>query len=79
MIVDPFFHGQALTRDEALERLSHLTGQSYFGREEVLQPATHHQWLARILTNLQNSFASEGRQNDLTAMTELQELLWDSV
>lgn len=79
MIVDPFFHGQALTRDEALERLTHLTGQNYFGQEQVLQPATHHQWLARILNNLQNSFATEGRQNDLSAMTELQKLLWDSV
>lgn len=79
MIVDPFFHGQALTRDEALERLTHLTGQNYFGQEQLLQPATHHQWLARILNNLQNSFAAEGRQNDLSAMSELQKLLWDSV
>ncbi|HND51175.1 MAG TPA: transglutaminase-like domain-containing protein [Pirellulaceae bacterium] len=76
-IVDPFFHGQLLTRDEALARLSELTGTSYFGREECLHPATHHQWLSRILANLQNVFASEGRQNDLTAMGELQRILWD--
>lgn len=78
MIVDPFFHGQALTRDEALSRLSDLSGRHYFGHDECLQPATHRQWLSRILTNLQNTFASEGRQRDLEAMGELQKLLWDS-
>ncbi|MFO0871442.1 MAG: transglutaminase-like domain-containing protein [Pirellulales bacterium] len=78
MIVDPFFHGQVLTRDEALARLSQLTGHSYFGQDDVLQTATHRQWIARILANLQNSFATAGRQNDLSAMSELQELLWAS-
>ena len=54
-----------------------LLSHSYFGREECLHPATHHQWLSRILANLQNVFASEGRQNDLSAMGELQKILWD--
>lgn len=78
LIVDPFFRGQSLSRDEALERLGQLTGHNYFGQYELLQPATHHQWLARILANLQNSFATAGRQNDLTAMSELQQLLWET-
>ena len=78
LLVDPFFHGQSLSRDEALERLGQLTGNNYFGQYEILQPATHPQWLARILANLQNSFAAEGRQNDLAAMTELQQALWES-
>ena len=78
IIIDPFFQGQILTRDEALSRLTDLTGQSLHGRDEYLQPATHHQWLSRILTNLQNVFANEGRLADLSAMNELQKLLWES-
>jgi regulator of sirC expression with transglutaminase-like and TPR domain len=78
LIVDPFFHGQMLTRDEALERLTDLTGRSMTGQLEALKPATHYQWLARVLNNLQNVFATEGRQSDLAAMSELQKLLWES-
>lgn len=78
LIVDPFFHGQMLTREEALERLTDLTGQPLSGQMHALKPATHYQWLARVLNNLQNVFAAEGRQSDLAAMNELQKLLWES-
>lgn len=78
LIIDPFFQGQSLSRDEAIARLSELTGQPMGIHKEVLLPANHHQWLSRILANLENIFAAEGRQRDLAAMSELKRLLWDS-
>lgn len=79
LIIDPFFRGQALSRPEALDRIRELSGRSFTGSEESLSPANHHQWLTRILSNLENVFAAEGRQRDLTAMSELKRLLWDSL
>jgi hypothetical protein len=38
-------------------------------------PATHRQWLSRMLNNLQAVFAHTGRERDLYAMQELQGLL----
>ena len=61
LIIDPFFGGQALSRPEAMDRLRELSGQSLLEREEVLNPANHHQWLSRILSNLENVFAEIGR------------------
>ncbi len=78
LIIDPFYQGQALAPEEALERLSELTGQSPEGLRESLGPANHYQWLSRIISNLENVFATEGRQRDLGAMTELKRLLWDA-
>lgn len=75
MLVDPFFHGQSLSRDEAFHRLEQVGGRAVPRDDQILAPATHQQWLARILANLQSLFANEGRQDDLAAMTELQEAL----
>lgn len=77
-LIDPFFHGQLLTAEEALARVSHITNRQVDGIERYLPPATHQQWIARLLNNLQNAFAKEGRQNDLAAMLELQKLLLDA-
>lgn len=77
-LIDPFFHGQLLTPEEALARVSELTNRQVSGIDRYLPPATHQQWIARILNNLQGAFANEGRQNDLAAMLELQKLLWES-
>ena len=71
MIVDPFFGGQVLTRDEAFDRLDRVTGTPLPRRDELLATATHPRWLARILGNLRQLFATEGRRDDLAAMTEL--------
>ena len=77
-LIDPFFHGQLLTPDEALARVAELTSRTVAGIDRYLPPATHHQWLARILNNLQGVFTTEGRPSDLAAMLELQTLLMDS-
>jgi regulator of sirC expression with transglutaminase-like and TPR domain len=75
LIVDPFFHGQSLSQEEAFVRLEQMSGREMPRDEQLLAPATHQQWLARMLANLQSLFAHQGRQDDLAAMTELQEAL----
>lgn len=71
MIVDPFFGGQMLTRHEAFDRLDRVAGQQLPRNDELLATATHEQWLTRILGNLRQLFTTEGRCDDLAAMTEL--------
>jgi regulator of sirC expression with transglutaminase-like and TPR domain len=75
MYVDPFFGGQALTQAEAYARIEQSTGQSIASAGEALKRATHRQWLARMLNNLQAAFATAGRERDLFAMQELQQLV----
>jgi regulator of sirC expression with transglutaminase-like and TPR domain len=75
MIVDPFFGGQMPTRDEAYARLDRVHGRALPRSEDFLATATHEQWIARLLGNLRQLFATEGRRDDLAAMTELSKAL----
>lgn len=71
MIVDPYFGGQLLNRDEAFARIDRVSGRPLVRTDSLLATATHQQWLARILGNLRQLFAAEDRRDDLAAMTEL--------
>lgn len=71
MIVDPFFRGQVLSKREAFERLDKVARQRLPRHDSLLATSTHEQWLARILGNLRQIFAAEGRHHDLSAMTEM--------
>ncbi len=75
MIVDPYLGGGVLTADEAFERMEEVTGRPVPRSPEYLAPATHSQWLSRMLVNLQHIFATNERRSDLAAMSELQSLL----
>jgi regulator of sirC expression with transglutaminase-like and TPR domain len=75
MIVDPFFGGQVLTRSEAFERLDRVAGRRVPRTNQMLATATHEQWLIRILGNLRQLFTTDGRVEDLAAMTELHSAL----
>ena len=75
MIVDPFFRGQVLSRSEAFERLELVAQKKLPRTSKLLATATHRQWIARILGNLRQLFASEGRHDDLAAMTEFWQTL----
>jgi regulator of sirC expression with transglutaminase-like and TPR domain len=75
ILVDPFFRGQMLTTSEALQRLHQLTGQEIPINEDILRTTTHQQWLARMIANLQKIFSTEGHEQDLAAMNELQQSL----
>jgi len=76
LIVDPFLRGQLLTTEEVAERLNPLSPlHARLVRNGRLPIATHRQWLARMLANLQHYFSISGRSDDFAAMTELQQLL----
>ncbi|QDU31736.1 hypothetical protein ETAA8_68960 [Anatilimnocola aggregata] len=75
LLIDPFYGGQALSTEEAFRRIEQVAGRKIVRDENYLAPATHSQWLSRILANLQALFAKEGRHDDLAAMTELQQVL----
>ncbi|MBC8354253.1 MAG: hypothetical protein H8E66_19845 [Planctomycetes bacterium] len=79
MIVDPYVGGGVLTAEEAFERMEQVTGRPVPRTPEYLAPATHAQWLSRMLVNLQHIFATNDRRSDLAAMSELQSLLDYSV
>ena len=88
-LVDPFFNGQILSHDEALERIEKMIGRRLPATEAeqqrpdtnevpmtpMFQPATHRDWLARMIRNLCAVFEQEGGEDDLAAMTELFRLL----
>lgn len=75
MIIDPFVDGGLLTADEAFDRVEQVTGRTVPRNAQYLAPASHAQWLSRLLVNLQHIFASSERRADLVAMSELQSLL----
>ena len=75
--VDPFFGGELLDRNDVCRRIAETTGKAVADSSIWLAPATHQQWLSRMLNNLQAVFAHSGRERDLYAMQELQELLAD--
>jgi regulator of sirC expression with transglutaminase-like and TPR domain len=75
MIVDPFFSGQVLSREEAFRRLERVANRKLPRCDEYLATATHAQWIARLLGNLRQLFATEGRKDDLVAMNELTQAL----
>jgi regulator of sirC expression with transglutaminase-like and TPR domain len=75
MIVDPFFCGRVLTRDEAYDRIEQVVGHPINREQNLLQIAGHRHWLMRLLQNLQNIFTSRQQPRELAAMLELRSLL----
>jgi regulator of sirC expression with transglutaminase-like and TPR domain len=73
--VDPFNGGDLLHEPEALARIAEATGHDVTATPSVLQRATPRQWLARMLHNLQAALAAGGRERDMFAMQELEQLL----
>lgn len=75
MYVDPFFGGELLHEEDVYRRVVETTGRIATASPKWLAPASHRQWLSRMLNNLQAVFAHTHRERDLYAMQELQELL----
>jgi regulator of sirC expression with transglutaminase-like and TPR domain len=71
MLVDPFFSGRVLSKDEAFERIEQAAGRTVARVDQMLPKATHRQWIIRVLQNLMNIFQHEGREEDYRAMVEL--------
>ena len=75
LLIDPFYGGRILTPEEAVGRVQEITGWVVPVGGQYLPKASHRQWLARLLSNLQNIFVTQGRPFDAAAMGELQTLL----
>jgi regulator of sirC expression with transglutaminase-like and TPR domain len=73
--VDPFYGGDLLHEDEVLARIADATGHEVTLTADLLERASPRQWLARILHNLQAALAAAGRERDMFAMQELEQLL----
>ncbi len=75
MFVDPFYGGTLLALTEVFTRIGQAIGREVQPSTELLAPASHSMWLARMLLNLQATFAQSGRERDVYAMQELQAML----
>lgn len=75
LIIDPYHGGAVLTPTEAFELMERTLGHRIDRLPCYLEAATHEQWLARMLANLQQIFSHGRCSCDLAAMTELQALL----
>jgi len=75
LLIDPYFCGAVLTREEAFRRIEQVIGRKISRKPKYLRPASNREWLQRILANLQHIFRAQSRTEDLTAMIELQSLL----
>ncbi|MEM7625841.1 MAG: transglutaminase-like domain-containing protein [Planctomycetota bacterium] len=71
MLIDPFDGGKMLTRDDAFARLEQIAGGAVARDDALLRPATHTQWLTRILQNLAGVFDQLERPDDTAAMREM--------
>ncbi len=75
LYVDPFFGGQFLTLDEALDRIETVLQRPIPTMDHHLPIATHREWLDRILRNLLHVMELEEREQDLQAFKQFQRLL----
>jgi len=75
MLIDPFFRGQMLSRDEAFARMDDAVGRRLPRSERNLRPATHKQWIGRMLQNLVGVYSAQGQPDEVAAMSELAQLL----
>jgi len=75
LLIDPFFGGRAVSREEAFERIEQVAGRAVPRVDEMLPMATHRQWIARILANLLNLFQHTEQMCDYRAMLELRGVL----
>ena len=73
--IDPFAGGRLLTRDEALARIRQAAPLAFIDDLDPLQPASHKQWLLRLVRNLMTGFERMDQPDDLAAMLEMTRLI----
>lgn len=78
LLIDPFHAGRMLSREEAYARIEDIAGGAVVRDDALLRPASHAQWLTRLIQNLVSAFDKLGRRDDMAAMLELRTLV-DSV
>lgn len=75
MIIDAHGGGRLLTEAEAFDVMETATGALVPRTPAMLCDASPHKWVARMLRNLQSSFALLGRTEDRAAILEMWDLL----
>ena len=75
MVVDPFFGGHILDKQQVAERVALTTGQRDVVELSALPTATNRQWVARILANLIHIYSMQGCPQSIAAMSELYDVL----
>ncbi|MCC6578969.1 MAG: transglutaminase family protein [Phycisphaeraceae bacterium] len=71
LIIDAFAGGRLLTLDELYRFLDNVSGSRVPRGGNLLAPATHRQWLARMIQNLIVVFERKDQADDAAAMSEL--------
>jgi regulator of sirC expression with transglutaminase-like and TPR domain len=71
LIVDPYHRGRILTVAEACQFISGIVGEPLQPDLRHLPPASHKQWLQRVIVNLMHVFEAMQLEHDLKAMQEL--------
>jgi regulator of sirC expression with transglutaminase-like and TPR domain len=79
LLIDPFDGGRMLHRDEAIARIEAIAGRNRLREDQFLPPATHREWLRRMLDNLCSTLERRGHTWDLMAMRELMQALDESL
>lgn len=79
MLIDAFHGGKVLNRSEAFALFDRAAGGPIPRTDHALRPATHRQWLSRMVGNLQHIYAAAGCWSDLSAMNDLQAVLGGAV
>lgn len=76
LLVDAFNAGRILTDEQAIEIIENASGKEVDeDAVDLFQPATHRQWIERMLNNLIGVYHRKSMSRDLAAMRELKNLL----
>lgn len=75
LLIDPFHGGKMLSREEAFGRIEEIAGGSVVRDDALLRPATHTEWLIRLIQNLVTAFDKQDRRDDMAAMLEMRALV----
>ncbi len=75
ILVDPFHQGRQLNLDDARCLIETHSGGSVTFSGDMLRPATHRQWISRMLRNLIQIFHASRETQNAAAMVELLALL----
>lgn len=75
LLIDPFHGGTVLSREEAFTRIEEIAGGSVVRDDALLRPATHAEWLTRLIQNLVTAFDRIDRPDDVAAMLEMRSLV----
>ncbi|MEM9417852.1 MAG: transglutaminase-like domain-containing protein [Planctomycetota bacterium] len=75
LLIDPFHGGKMLNREEAFSRIEEIAGGSVLRDDSLLRPATHTEWLIRLIQNLVTAFDKLNQRDDMAAMLEMRALV----